>query len=115
MSRFLVPLIAAVVIGFGGAASAEAPKVSGEGPKIEKPACEEGKCPTFTKGFAADALKLEKKTPNQSMSAEAMGRRAYSDRCFVTTVDYCYMDGYAPIGSDCYCTDGYVAYSGVVY
>ena len=116
MSRFFAPLIAAAVIGLAGLASADMPKVAaGEGPQIEKPACEEGKCPTFTKGFAADALKLERKDANKSYSAEEMGRRRYSDRCFVTTVDYCYMDGYAPVGASCYCTDGYVAYAGVVY
>lgn len=115
MSRFFAPLIAAAVIGFASFASADTPKISGDGPKIEKPACEEGKCPTFTKGFAADALKIEKKVEGQTMAAETMRSRAYSDRCFVTTVDYCYMDGYAPVGSACYCTDGYVAYAGVVY
>lgn len=112
MIRFFSAAVTAAVIAVAGFGAASAENILG--PKIDKPACEEGKCPKFTKGFGAQASKI---TPGKPPESTEMGRArvTVSDRCFVTTRDYCYMDGYAAIGEACYCTDGYYVYPGVVY
>jgi hypothetical protein len=109
-------LILVAAFSLGPVASATTPSVTGDGPKIENPEIAPGTLAKDAKGFVAKSVAAEAKKPGSSaMAAEEMGRRAVSDRCFVTTVDYCYMDSYAPLGAPCICSDGYYYYNGVVY
>lgn len=92
---------------------AAAPSVT-EGPQIANPQLAEGTLPKQSKGFGKPGTDFKRGSASMK---EEMGRATVtvSDRCFVTRVDYCYMDGYAPVGTACYCSDGYYAYDGVVY
>ena len=83
-----------------------------KGPQIPNPQIEQGSLSKDAKGFGKPGSKFAKDRTNMPT---AMGQVTVSDRCFVTQVDYCLMDGYAPIGEACYCSDGYYAYDGVVY
>lgn len=85
-----------------------------KGPQISNPQIEEGSLPKQSKGFGKPGTEFKK---GSAQMKEEMGRATVtvSDRCFVTRVDYCYMDGYAPVGTACYCSDGYYVYDGVVY
>lgn len=85
-----------------------------QGPQIPNPQLKEGELPKQSKGFGKPGTEF---TKGSAKMKEEMGRATVtvSDRCFVTRVDYCYMDGYAPVGAGCYCSDGYYVYDGVVY
>ena len=112
----VLTILLAAAFSLGPIAYATTPSVTGDGPKIENPEIEPGTLAKDAKGFAAKGVALESKKPGPAaMAAEEMGRRRVSDRCFVTSVDYCYMDGYAPVGSACICSDGYYYYNGIVY
>ncbi len=82
------------------------------GPMIPNPQIEEGALPKDAKGFSKAGSNF---TKGRQSKPQTMGQVTVSDRCFVTSVDYCYMDGYAPLGEPCICSDGYYYYDGVVY
>jgi hypothetical protein len=104
MKRFFTAALMAAALVTGGA-------YAEGGPKIDNPPCKPGECPEFTAGFARD------KSTKMMSEAEAKTMRqvVVSNRCFVTTVDYCLMGGYAAVGAYCECTDGWYVYPGVVY
>ncbi len=106
--RILKSLVAAFAVAAAGIVAASAEDA---GPNIPNPACKEGECPKFTKGFGA----TQTATPRNSPAIAQMRQRNVSDRCFVTSRDYCEMDVYDDVGNLCYCTDGYNVYVGVVY
>lgn len=100
---------AALAMGLAHAAG-PADALNDGGPTIEKPACEEGKCPTFTKGQTKDPEKVKNLDPT------TMGRAVVSDRCYVTRKDYCVLPYYGVRGDYCECYDQYGnVYAGVVW
>lgn len=108
MKLFNFVVAAALAMGIAGAA--EPTDAFGNGPEIAKPACEEGKCPTFTKGSTKDPEKIKKLDPS------SMSRAVISDRCYVTRRDYCVLPYYGVRGDYCECYDQYNnVYAGVVW
>lgn len=83
-----------------------------EGPAITNPPIAEGTLPKGAKGFASKASGA---TAGKQSKPQTLAEVAVSDQCYVTRVDYCVMESYAPVGSSCVCTDGYYYYNGVVY
>jgi hypothetical protein len=109
MMRIGRTIMAAAVLSFAMPAMAESLT---DGPLISNPSIEEGTLSKEAKGVSKGGTQFSK--GKQSKPAE-MGQVTVSDRCFVTRQDYCYLDGYAPVGTPCACIVGDYYYDGVVY
>jgi len=106
----ILSYVVAAALAMGMSYAAQPTDAFGDGPDIQKPACEEGKCPAFTKGSTKDPAKVSKLNPS------AMGRAVISDRCYVTRRDYCELPYYGVRGDYCECYDQYNnVYAGVVW
>ncbi len=113
MAHKVLSLVAAAAFALSTLSVSAAGAITGDGPNIPNPPIAEGKLPSGAKGMSVAGTDLLK---GKDAKSQAMGKKVrYSDRCFVTRVDYCEMDGYAPVGSACICTDGYYYYDGIVY